>query len=94
MLKPVELVHAEIIAAGPEDPAYEDAVAFQNGCVEMWRSPIGRQFIRYLAGHAHPCKHLPQSDPLIAAHSAGRAEMVAFIVLTACPDDVPSLTRL
>lgn len=94
MLKPIELVHAEVIAAGTDNPFFEDAVGFQNSCQEMWRAPIGRQFFRYLASHAHPCKHLPQSDPIIAAHAAGRAEMVAFMVLTACPDDVPNLSRV
>lgn len=95
-LLPIEAVHMSILSKGrgPTNPHFESAANFQEACSEIWKSPLGQDFIRYLAAHAHPCKHIPRTDPIQAAHAAGRAEMVAFIVLTASPDFIPNLAQL
>ncbi len=93
-LKPVELVHREIMAEGPGNPHFALAASFEKSCAQLWGAEVGQNLIRYLAAHAHPCKHIPYADPYTAAIAQGRAEIVAFITMMASPDDIPQLATL
>lgn len=93
MLRSIEENLVEI-AANDEHPLHKAALRFQKYCEGLWAAPQGREFIAFFCALAHPYRHAPCSDPVLAAHVKGRAEMTAVLLRYGAPTDLPLVPEL
>lgn len=77
----------EAIKADADHPFHRIAKKFEQQTRELFESPAGREWFYMLFRLAPPAEHEPITDPVLAAHIHGRAEMTAFLSLCAAPLD-------